>query len=1093
MKKLFVIGFVLLTLGSAHAGVLFQDYLNYVRLGVGTGPGTGKVTVEPSQPVGQSFAVPSNTGEIYRIGVRPAYETWEAGERVTMTLYGSPDKAQKLGEYAIDYESCHVQGTDSEDGKHDSGDKILYFQLRQPVGAASKLYFELSSTGSVAFDSFGTDTLSDGELSPSTIGKKDLSFECHVKPVANNAENLKSFFTQRLDLSRPEFSGVKSAVDASNWEKAIAETVKAFDNRKDIWDKFKRFQERTLPPQLVAADKAVADLILNDSLKNRATGQPSKWRKESYWAPEYPGTESPLALFPNIYRFDMDSLLLRAYAGTKNAAYARKAIDLRTQFILDNPEPRLCNLPRYFKVWNDRSAAARAPGEGIAIYAQLMSFPSWTNDEKLVLLAFMEDNARYDSKSTSWGNWGSEAAEATFKFGGMFPEWKMSQDYVQAGVGQLIRISMANVRADGTETEAAIGYHGIVARSLRKLIDDNKSGTAKLKESDAQMVSRTIDKMYEHAMYMTQPNGALVMYGDSGAEDASSELYALGTTLNRPDFTWVATKGKQGAKPTEASKAFPMGGYFTMRSDFGGEKLDYTDSRQMVIHNGEWFGTHGHFDLTSINLYGFGRTLVIDPGHCGYLQSPAGEDYWQSRVHSQLVVNDHDMKRRKNSSLWASNTGVDWFDGTHNAYNGGGTNYVRRRVAFVKPDYFLVDDYVSTTWKGPWTQVWNITDKDAKVDPNTKTIDTTFAEGGNLMILSQNPEKLSVREVPGVAASSTDRSAPTKIIRLDQTTTNPHFETLLYPYKVDKPGAKPIVNWERILPDDYKGASTPNSVRVISGANIDWAAFGKAGTPASYRGGKHRADADFALVRMDQAGNPKSFSWVRGSQLMFGGNMLAKAGAKVHSLAVKYENSTVKVEAPEPEASLAVSANGSSALELNGQKVSNPVLKDGMYYPFGDQKQAMVADDETGFERNIVEDKGREWIRVPDPGSWSGGLTHHETDIGRAESGDYVLNVPEAGEYEVEVFAGKVTLVPSDKIEYRIPAAGKSADKGGAVVDQRAEEGAFIITVNHQSKVGWVNLGTFKLEKGQLKINAKNVTQTDGVYFVADAMRLMPK
>ncbi len=38
---------------------------------------------------------------------------------------------------------------------------------------------------------------------------------------------------------------------------------------------------------------------------------------------------------------------------------------------------------------------------------------------------------------------------------------------------------------------------------------------------------------------------------------------------------------------------------------------------------------------------------------------------------------------------------------------------------------------------------------------------------------------------------------------------------------------------------------------------------------------------------------------------------------------------------------------------------------------------------------------------------------------------------------------------------------------------------------------GWVNLGEYNLNAGEVKINVRNVTDIDGLYFSVDAIKLV--
>lgn len=1217
MKKLLLALTAIAVLSTAaSAGALFDDYLNYVRPGTGTGPGHAQAATAPGQPIGQSFTIAANTGEVYRIGVRPVYDTWEPDESVTMTLYSSPDKKQKLGEYKIGEATCHVDdycvGNGSE-SKH-TGDHVLYYQFRKPTAGATTLYFELSADGGdgkVAFQAFNADSYPGGQ-SYGTEGAKDLSFECDIKPVPDKQANLHAFFTQRLDISRSELAAVKAAVDAGDWERAIAETVKHFRSRMDIWNEWKDVMNVKVDPE---ADISTADIILQGKMLHADTRRPIEWRKESWWNAVIPDAkQGNHGIDPDPSGWNLDRCLAGAYTATGKDEYARKAIDLRMQYILDNPNPKVVYgrekpFPYYFEVWNDRTAGGRAPGWGTLSYARLYNYPGWTNDEQLVFFSFWEDNANWDYKATSGGNWGVEAARAALDFGVKFPEWKMSKTYGGWGAARMVELSGETVRGDGTSSEAAIKYHSMVARRFKGLLEHVQGSDLKLDQADYDKLLKTTGAMYDHMAYTLQPKGWVVMCGDSWYENFSedsgfgngslkdpkalitklhdardpisaylrsrferdalellnsysgssapsddlqravvaqlnrilhlgflydaklfagiklrdrtlrglqlnphgedlvyvnkwliedaypseirkgyetSELFDTARMLKRPDLEYISSQGEVGTKPTQVSKIYPEGGYFVMRSAFGNPGRDYTDARQMFIHNGGWFGSHGHWDLTSLNLYGFGRTLVIDPGQYSYTPPPGIDSYWASKVHSMMVVEGRDCKREPGPTNWTSDDAIDWFDGIHYGYsNLDGVEYVRRRVAYVKPDYFLVDDSAKTTRDTDYTQVWNLADPYARFYQATGVIDTTFPTGGNVMILNQDPRRCTAEEQEGITASGQYKE--TTIFRLTQKTDDPHFETLVYPYDASD---KPNVSWERILPDDGNLGNLFYSVRVSTDKLLDWAAFGECGKPVSYRGGKSVVDADFAVVRTDPKAGVKGCSWAYGRKLKFNGSLLASADSEVVDLAVRWEGPTLVVDVKEPDSSIAIRMGSAKSVVLNGKPVAKPVVKDGLYYPYADQPVTIVSDDRTSFERLT---KTTEWARTADVNAIKNGYTQHETDPGRHENGNYVFDVPKAGTYTVEVFLPRITMAPSDRVDYTIAATGIPAKTGGAVVDVTQDGGTSVVTVNQQAMSGWVKLGDFMISKGTFKVNAKNVTEIDGLYFVADAMRLVER
>ncbi len=206
------------------------------------------------------------------------------------------------------------------------------------------------------------------------------------------------------------------------------------------------------------------------------------------------------------------------------------------------------------------------------------------------------------------------------------------------------------------------------------------------------------------------------------------------------------------------------------------------------------------------------------------------------------------MKREPGPSRWAtiSHRLVRW---SHFGYSYlDGVDYVRRRIAYVRPDYFLIDDSAKTTRNTDWAQVWNLTDPNARVDEVAGTIETTFPRGGDVLILNQDSAKSTVERAPGVTAATDEKTA---IFRLGQKTDNPRFQTLVFPYEA---ASRPNVKCDRILPDGRSLSDLHYGVRVATPGGFDWAVFGEPGIRAAYRNGKHAAEADFAVVRMSKAG-----------------------------------------------------------------------------------------------------------------------------------------------------------------------------------------------------------------------------------------------
>lgn len=299
----------------------------------------------------------------------------------------------------------------------------------------------------------------------------------------------------------------------------------------------------------------------------------------------------------------------------------------------------------------------------------------------------------------------------------------------------------------------------------------------------------------------------------------------------------------------------------------------------------------------------------------------------------------------------------------------------------------------------------------------------------------------------------------------------------------------PAFDWKVEAPADRKADPADWSTTVQTAAGTFACAFGQTGRAVRYALGIDEADADFAVVRTDAGGEITGWAWAAGRLLSRNGQILARAEQRVHNLGVVRSGPTLEVTCPEPEATLAVAAGGATAFVLNGRPVASPTVREGMFQPFADVPAALVADDRDAFERQT---RTSEWTRIADPASWATGYTQHETDPGRGECGDFLFEVPRPGAWRVEVHLPAIPTELSDRVEYVIPGRGRPAETGGAVVSVRGGEGTTVVTVNQQARSGWTTLGEFNLKRGRLKIHARNRTKTDGLYFLADAMRLIP-
>ncbi len=188
-------------------------------------------------------------------------------------------------------------------------------------------------------------------------------------------------------------------------------------------------------------------------------------------------------------------------------------------------------------------------------------------------------------------------------------------------------------------------------------------------------------------------------------EDSNDLRWVLKTgarLFHRPDMLYVATHGKAGAKPTIGSVALTDSGFYAMRTGWQHDDL------YLVFTCGE-LGVkdqscvHGHADALSIDVSGYGETLLIDPGRYLY-EGPDRIWFKSTKAHNTVTVDGQDsseladgwmFKTKAKSVLncWATTAKFDYVDGRHDGYQRLKDPVThRRRVLFLKPHLWLVLD-----------------------------------------------------------------------------------------------------------------------------------------------------------------------------------------------------------------------------------------------------------------------------------------------------------------------------------------------------------------------------------------------------------------
>ena len=318
-----------------------------------------------------------------------------------------------------------------------------------------------------------------------------------------------------------------------------------------------------------------------------------------------------------------------------------------------------------------------------------------------------------------------------FYAGALFPDLHGAARWKELGRGILEEEIGRQVLPDGVHFEQSTTYHRYTLEIyLHYLI---LAGRNDVPVGAQVMIG--VGALVDFLVAIRRPDGATPPIGDAdggrilplGARepgDARGLFGAAAALLGRADCAWAAggaapeilwLLGPRGLERFDAlrpepprgpaSRLFPDGGYAVMRHgwDALGHQLIFDVGPLGCPHS----AGHGHADLLSVQCAAFGLTFLEDAGTCCYTPDRRWREFFRgSRAHSTLTVDGRGQaepagpfawKERPAARLrrWRSTDRFDYADAEHDAFAHRSDRVIhRRRVLFVKPDYWLIADDV---------------------------------------------------------------------------------------------------------------------------------------------------------------------------------------------------------------------------------------------------------------------------------------------------------------------------------------------------------------------------------------------------------------
>jgi hypothetical protein len=169
---------------------------------------------------------------------------------------------------------------------------------------------------------------------------------------------------------------------------------------------------------------------------------------------------------------------------------------------------------------------------------------------------------------------------------------------------------------------------------------------------------------------------------------------------------------------------------------------------------------HGHADALSVDVSGYGETLLIDPGRYVY-EGPDRIWFKSTSAHNTVVVDGEDsseladewmFKTKANSTLncWSSTDKCDYVDGVHDGYQRLHDPVIhRRRVCFIKPYFWLIVDELNAKTTHSYDQYYHFGPQCKVGADDDLTFNAIYKNGAGIAVKPLLTENMKLNRFKG--------------------------------------------------------------------------------------------------------------------------------------------------------------------------------------------------------------------------------------------------------------------------------------------------------------------------------------------------------
>jgi hypothetical protein len=589
-----------------------------------------------------------------------------------------------------------------------------------------------------------------------------------------------------LDLSRDGLETVKTAVEQNNYDNAAVALLAYYRSRDNV----KYYDGWDPPSDKLAFDTTKADEICRNRLVHMDLPEDIDWRADPHGDPEWTYC---------LNRHEFLTELGRAYWFTGDEKYTQAWKRILSDWINKNPMPDMewmlnvdgeVSRPHFMKqgTWRPLTIGIRMYTSFVPCFYHFLHSPEFTPDILITMLTSMVEHARhtrlYYTRHKSYfnvsPNWGLMESNGLAHMGILYPEFQEANDWQCEAMSRFEEQIRMQLCEEGMQVERASGYHLVCTFCFMQILDLALRNNVRVSDT----YKKNAERMIDFVVGIMKPHGVYPMLKDADESDVFGERasYGLWEDINnlnmledhndlrwvlkagarlfdRPDMLWIATHGELGEKPVVGSLAMPDSGFCVMRTGWEDNDLYcvYTCGELGVMDQS---CVHGNADALSIDVSGYGETLLIDPGRYVY-EGPWRVWFKSTSAHNTITVDGQDsseladewmFKTKAKSTLhaWSSTDKFDYVDGSHDGYerlNDPVTH--RRRIVFVKSKFWLVVDELTAQGGHQYDQYWHFGPEADVAEAEDLSVTSQYKNGAGILVCPVKTDGLSTKQYYG--------------------------------------------------------------------------------------------------------------------------------------------------------------------------------------------------------------------------------------------------------------------------------------------------------------------------------------------------------